>query len=107
MKNTWLLATVLLLALTSIGLCSCTSGTTSEGGLPSGIKISLENQQEGIWVSGHGEVLDATDITILQLGISAQRTSVAEAQSEAAKAMDEVMAALKEGGITSKDIQTQ
>jgi len=107
MKKTWLLATGMVLALALVGLGGCTSGATSEGVLPSGLKISLDNQQEGIWVSGHGEVFAAPDIAILQLGISAQRASVAEAQSEAATAMDKVMTAIKEGGIASKDIQTQ
>ncbi|MFC1913919.1 SIMPL domain-containing protein [Chloroflexota bacterium] len=107
MKKTWLFATALVLALALVGLGGCTPGATNEGGLPSGLKISLDNQQEGIRVSGHGEVFAAPDITILQLGISAQRTSVAEAQSEAATAMDKAMTALKEGGIASKDIQTQ
>ena len=107
MKKTWLVATGLILALALVGLCGCTSGATSEGVLPSGLKISLDNQQEGIWVSGRGEVTAAPDITILQLGISAQRASVAEAQSEAATAMDKVMTALSESGIASKDVQTQ
>jgi uncharacterized protein YggE len=107
MKKTWLLATGLALALALVGLGGCTSGATSEGGLPSGLKISLDNQQEGIWVSGRGEVAAAPDIAILQLGISAQRASVAEAQSEAATAMDKVMTALSQSGVASKDIQTQ
>ena len=107
MKRTWLLATGLVLVLALVGLVGCTSGATSEGELPSGLKISLDNQQEGIWVNGRGEVTAAPDITILQLGISAQRASVAEAQSEAATAMDKVMTALSESGIASKDVQTQ
>jgi len=107
MKKTWLLATGLVLALALVGLGGCTSGATSEGGLPSGLKISLDNQQEGIWVSGRGEVTAAPDIAILQLGISAQRASVAEAQSEAATAMDNVMTSLSQSGVASKDIQTQ
>jgi len=107
MKKTWLLATGLVLALTLVGLGGCTVRTPSGGELVSGLKISLDNQQEGIWVNGRGEVTAAPDITILQLGISAQRASVAEAQSEAATAMDKVMTALSESGIASKDIQTQ
>jgi len=107
MKKTWLLATGMVLALALVGLGGCTSGATSEGELPSGLKISLDNQQEGIWVSGHGEVTAAPDITILQLGISAQRASVAEAQSEAATAMNKVMTSLSQSGVASKDIQTQ
>jgi len=81
------------------GLVGCTSGTDSP--------IYTSNQQEGIWVNGHGEVNAAPDIAILQLGISAQRASVADAQAEAATSMDRVMSALKSNGVADKDIQTQ
>jgi hypothetical protein len=54
MKKNCLVATGLVLALALMGLCGCTSGATSEGGLPSGLKISLGNQQEEIWVSCRG-----------------------------------------------------
>jgi len=49
----------------------------------------------------------APDITSLQLGIEAQKASVAEAQTEAAISMDKVMTALRAGGLADKDIQTQ
>ena len=102
-----LLAIGLVLMLALVGLVGCTSEGTSEIELPSGLRINVGNQQEGIWVNGYGEVNAAPDIAILQLGISAQRASVAEAQAEAATAMDEVMTVLKQGGVADKDIQTQ
>jgi len=107
MKKKWLLATGLSLVLALAWLGGCTPAATDEGVLPSGLKISLGNQQEGIWVSGRGEVTAVPDIVNLQLGISSQRASVAEAQSEAAAAMDRVMASLSQSGVASKDIQTQ
>ena len=94
-----LLTISLVLVLALVGLVGCTPGTSST--------IFTSNQQEGVWVNGHGEVNAAPDIAILQLGISAQRASVAEAQAEAATSMDKVMTALKKGGIADKDIQTQ
>jgi len=94
-----LLAIGLVLALVLVGLVGCTSGTNSP--------IYTSNQQEGIWVNGHGEVNAAPDIAILQLGISAQEASVAEAQAEAATSMDKIMTALKNEGVADKDIQTQ
>jgi len=116
-KTTWqkevkvriksLLAIGLVLALALVGLVGCTSGSTSGGELLSGLRINVGNQQEGVWVNGHGEVNAAPDIAILQLGISAQRASVAEAQAEAATAIDKVMTALREGGVANRDIQTQ
>ena len=102
-----LLTISLVLVLALVGLVGCTSEGTNGIELPSGLRININSQQEGLWVNGHGEVNAAPDIAILQLGISAQRASVAEAQSEAVTAMDKVMTALKQGGVADKDIQTQ
>jgi len=102
-----LLAIGLVLMLALVGSVGCTSEGTSGIELPSGLRIDTGNQQEGIWVNGHGEVNAAPDIAILQLGISSQQASVAEAQAEAATAMDKVMTVLKQGGVADKDIQTQ
>jgi len=104
-KCIFIIGSVLVLALA--GLTGCTSGSTDDSELPSGLRINIGSQQEGIWVNGHGEVNAAPDTAILQLGVSAQRVSVAEAQAEAATAMEKVMNALKKGGVASKDIQTQ
>jgi len=102
-----LLAIGLVLMLALVGSVGCTSEGTSGIEIPSGLRINVGNQQEGIWVNGYGEVNAAPDIAILQLGISSQRASVAEAQTEAATAMDKVMTVLKQGGVADKDIQTQ
>ena len=107
MRRKYLLAIGLALTLALVGLVGCTSEGTKGIELPSELGINVNSQQEGIWVNGHGEVNAAPDIAILQLGVSAQRASVAEAQAEAATSMDKVMAALKEGGVADKDIQTQ
>ena len=65
------------------------------------------NQQTGISVSGNGKVTVTPDVAVIQLGIQAQAKTVADAQSQAAKAMNDVMAALTGNGVTQKDIQTQ
>ena len=71
------------------------------------LNIDISNQQTGIWVSGQGIVTITPDIALLDLGVSAQADTVAEAQSQAAGAMDEVIAVLLENGIQRKDIQTR
>ena len=78
---------------------------TAEIGAPLGIICSQQNQ--GISVSGDGKVYAIPDIAVLSLGIEAQELTVAEAQKEAASAMDKVLKALKDGGVAEKDIQTQ
>ncbi|MFC1903802.1 SIMPL domain-containing protein [Chloroflexota bacterium] len=107
MKKIWLLATSLVLVLAVIGLASCGQVSPVSGATPSGLQVNLSNQSEGIWVSGNGEVSAVPDVAILQLGIEAQAASVAEAQSQAAVAMDAVKASLIDSGVAEKDIQTQ
>ncbi|MFC2001256.1 SIMPL domain-containing protein [Chloroflexota bacterium] len=107
MKKNWLLVVGLVLVLAVAGLSGCgPSGATLSGDLPD-LRVSLSSQQEGIWVSGRGEVSAIPDIAILRLGIEAQETSVAQAQTKAAEAMDRTMAALVDNGVNEKDIQTQ
>jgi uncharacterized protein len=64
------------------------------------------SQQSGILVSGDGKVSVAPDMATLSLGIETQKDTVAEAQTQAASAMDGVMTALKENGVVGNDIQT-
>ena len=68
--------------------------------------ITVGSQQEGLWVNGMGEVQAVPDVAVLNLGVQAEATTVAEAQSMASNAMTAVMAALKAGGVADKDIQT-
>ena len=107
MKKKWLIMIGLVLVLAIVGLSGCYTGRTALGELPSELRLSLNSQQEGIWVSGRGEVTVTPDIATLRLGITAQSVSVAAAQSQATEAMDRVMAALTDNGIAKKDIQTQ
>lgn len=104
MKKKWLLAAGLVLVIVAVGLVGCGPGNTALGEIEN---LNISNQQEGIWVSGQGKVTAVPDIAILQLGIEAQATSVAEAKTEADEAMEKVQKALTENGIADEDIQTQ
>jgi len=68
---------------------------------------AVVDNQHGIWVSGEGQVPVTPDIAILNLGVTAQASTVAAAQSQAVEAMDKVMSALTSNGVDQKDIQTQ
>ncbi len=103
-KKKWLLAISLALVLAIVGLAGCSPGNTVLGEIEG---LNISNQQEGIWVSGEGEVMAVPDIATLRLGVEVQAATVAEAQSQAAEAMDEVMDALTDNGVAEKDIQTQ
>ena len=108
MRKIRLIAVGLVLVLAVVGLVGCSSeGGTVFGAEPSNIRVSLNSQQEGVWVNGTGKVSAVPDVAILRLGIEAQEASVAEAQSQAAEAMDRVMTSLTGNGVAEKDIQTQ
>ncbi len=107
MKKIWLAVIGVVLILAVAGLAGCSSGGATLGSGAEPIKINLNSQQEGIWVNGSGKVLAVPDVAILRLGVEAQEATVAEAQTQAAEAMDKVMTALKGEGVAEKDIQTQ
>ena len=94
----WALGLVLVLVFAILGFSGCSTAPSH---------IQLSSQQEGIWVTGTGEVIAIPDIANLRLGIAAEADTVDEAQSQAVEAMNEVMAALKDNGVDKKDIQTQ
>ncbi len=104
MKKNWLLAISLVLVLAIVGLAGCSPDNTVLGATEG---INISGQQEGIWVTGTGEVAAIPDVAILSLGVEAQATTVAEAQAQAAEAMDAVMDVLNDYGVAPKDIKTQ
>ena len=100
-KKKWLLVLGLALVVAVVALSGCAAGPTTVEA------VNLSSQQEGVWVTGEGKVTVTPDIALLRLGIEAQQTTVAEAQVEAAVAMEKVMTALADNGVAEKDIQTQ
>jgi len=91
-----------LVAILLVGAAGC----YIPGGSPQVISVPAQ-QNTGIWVTGQGETTAVPDVAILSLGVEAKGDTVAEAQSQAAVAMDKVMQALKDNGIDKKDIQTR
>ena len=100
-KNTLLVTLALALFVPVLALTGCTG--TSPVSVPD---INLGGQQEGIWVTGRGEVQAVPDVASLNLGVQAQSTSVAQAQQQASLAMENVMTALQGNGVAEKDIRT-
>ncbi len=99
-RKKWILVAGMSLALAAVGLVGCTpAGTTVKG--------MLTDQQEGIWVTGRGEIPAPPDIAELRLGVEAQEETVSQAQTGASDAMDRVMSALTGNGVLAEDIQTQ
>lgn len=93
---------IMALALGSVG---CVEGIGAADTDALGVTITSE-QNTGIWVSGVGKMTLAPDLAQLDLGVRVEKESVAEAQSEAARVMNAVVAALVAEGVEEKDIQT-
>ncbi|MFC1942880.1 SIMPL domain-containing protein [Chloroflexota bacterium] len=108
MKKIWLVVMGVAMILAVVGVSGCSSeGGVTLSGETSGLKVNLSSQQDGIWVNGSGKVAAAPDVATLRLGIEAQETSVAEAQTKATEAMDKVKKALTDKDVDEEDIQTQ
>ena len=63
--------------------------------------------QQGIWVSGAGRIAVEPDIAMLSLGVQSSAATVAEANGDAAVAMEAVLATLRANDVADKDIQTR
>jgi uncharacterized protein len=105
MKSKILMVVGVAVLLLMVGLAGC-SATGLNAATPQPINVDVSNQQTGIWVSGEGKVTVTPDLALVTLGVSSQNTSVAEAQSNAATAMDKVMKALTDKSVAQKDIHT-
>lgn len=73
--------------------------------------IAAQNAQsngmpQGILVSGEGRVSAPPDIALLNLGVSAKASSMAQAMSQAQDAANKVINSLKGNGVQDRDIQT-
>ena len=69
--------------------------------------LVLSQQNTGIWVNGEGKVSVVPDVAVLSLGVEAQAATIADAQNEAATAMEAVVGELNNYGVAEKDIKTQ
>ena len=83
---------------------------TSSRGIPgssSGKFAAAEDTRTGISVTGSGKASGTPDLAVLNLGVEAFDSSVAQARNQAAVAMDQVVILLLDSGIAEKDIQTR
>jgi uncharacterized protein YggE len=94
----------LVFTLMLFGLTGCEQSTASGSELAD---VNIDNQQQGIWVTGEGEVTAIPDIATLRLGIEAQDSTVVAARDSAATAMNNVINSLTSNGVAQEDIQTE
>lgn len=94
--NLWLAG---LSALLIITFAACDSNMTST--------LLRPPTSRTIQVTGNGSVVGEPDVATLNLGVSVEKVTVAEAREAAASAMTDVIESLKANAVAEKDIQTQ
>jgi uncharacterized protein YggE len=107
MKKIWLAVIAIVVLAGAIVLVGCDSDGVKINTDNGELKLSLDNQSQGIWVSGNGKVTATPDVALLSVGIEVQMETVAEAQAVATDAMNMVVTALEDNGVKEEDIQTQ
>jgi uncharacterized protein YggE len=105
MKTKILLAVGVVVMLVMVSLAGCSAKGVSAATVQP-VNLAVSNQQTGIWVNGVGKITVTPDLAMLTLGVSSQTNTVAEAQANAATAMDKIMKALADQGVAKNDIQT-
>ena len=93
----WFLAIGTLLILT---LTACDVNIASE-------VLSSSATDRTIHVTGSGSVTGEPDIASLDIGVSVEKESIAEAREEAASAMTALIAALQANNVDEKDVKTE
>ena len=68
--------------------------------------IGLPSSQKGLWANGNGKVTASPDLALLEVGVRALAPTVADANGEAAEALDGMIEALTAAGLAEADIQT-
>ena len=68
--------------------------------------LQVGSSQSGIWVTGRGSVSLEPDLSVVNIGVEATASTVAEARGLAATAMDAIIQAVKAHGLEDKDVQT-
>lgn len=68
--------------------------------------VAQNSSSPRITVAGEGSVSVAPDLAVIQAGVTTQGKSAREASAANSAAMAKVLAALKDGGIAERDLQT-
>lgn len=90
-----------------LGLCALMVLTLAGCEAESVIPLLQSTKDRSIHVEGSGSVTGEPDIATLNLGVSVEKETVAEAREAAAVAMTAVLDSLKANGTSEEDIQTE
>jgi len=78
----------------------------SSGGFGQAFNSSVGAGNSGIWVTGQGTIEIPADVAQVSIGVESRETTVSAARQKAANAMEKVLDAIKENGVSEDDIVT-
>jgi uncharacterized protein YggE len=93
-------------ACTLLAALTAWAGIKAVNGLREHKFIGVPLERNVISVSGEGKVVAPPDVAVADFGMSVERRTVAEAQRENTRVMNEFIAKLQEFGVDKKDVQT-
>lgn len=106
LSNRLLLASGGLLAAAALALAAPAARAQSQpdGGAP--LTIQAVTEGPALNLSAYGEVKVAPDMAVINFAVVTEAPTAAEAMRQNAAQMNQVMAALRRGGIAERDVQT-
>ena len=69
-------------------------------------QTNVDVSNSGIWVTGQGTIEIPADVAQISIGVESREETVAEARKKAAEAMERVLNAIKDNGVSEDDIVT-
>ena len=105
-SNRLLLASGSLLAALAVAFAAPAAFAQSQPGGGAPLTIQAVTERPSLNLSSYGEVKAAPDMATISFGVVTEAASAAEAMSQNATRMNQVMAALRRAGIEARDVQT-
>ena len=106
LSNRVLLVSGSLLAAAAVAFAAPGAFAQSQPGGGAPLTIQAVTERPSLNLSAYGEVKAAPDMATISFGVVTEAATAAEAMSQNAARMNQVMAALRRAGIAERDVQT-
>lgn len=106
LSNRVLLASGSFLAAVAVAFAAPAAFAQSQPGGGAPLTIQAVTERPALNLSAYGEVKTAPDMATISFGVVTEASTAAEAMSQNAARMNQVMTALRRAGIEARDVQT-
>lgn len=106
LSNRVLLVSGSFLAAVAVAFAAPAAFAQSQPGGGAPLTIQAVTERPSLNLSAYGEVKAAPDMATISFGVVTEASTAAEAMSQNAARMNQVMAALRRAGIAERDVQT-